>query len=269
MPYQVIAPDIKLKSIVKQYLVINDLAFIEGMVFLPNGGNFIVFNRGVSGYSQLHNGDNFEIPASYSMSIKTSKAKKVIFTLDSTILASTPIILVELLPLGFYKLFAEDASTLNKQYLLMDKSLQEQYLSKLYSFDSIEEEIEYLNSALIELYNSYNHKQFDIEEALAKIEECHFEITIEELALECGCSRRTLERKFKKYIGITPKSYIFISKFCKTILEYIEEGKSLREMEYLYSDNAHLNKVFQKIVGCVPSKMFSDVARLRFIKVKK
>jgi len=44
--------------------------------------------------------------------------------------------------------------------------------------------------------------------------------------------------------------------------KFIEEGKSLREMEYFYSDNAHLNKVIQKIVGYIPSKIFNDVACL-------
>jgi len=261
MQYQIILPDTKLKSIVKQYLVINDLKFIEDMLFLPNGGNFIIFNRGFTGYAELYNGERFKIPSGYSVSIKTNKAKKTVFDIDNQKDMELPIILAELLPLGFYKLFSQDASLFNKEYMSISVLIKEKYFSKLYSFTCIEEEIEYLDGMLLELYKSHNHKHLSIEDIIQKIEEYHFEITVEELALECGYSRRTLERKFKKMIGLTPKTYIYISKFCKTILEYIEEGKSLREMEYLYSDNAHLNKVFQKSVGCVPSKMFSDVAK--------
>lgn len=50
-------------------------------------------------------------------------------------------------------------------------------------------------------------------------------------------------------------------------MEYISNGKNLNSTEYIYNDNAHLNKVFHNIVGQSPSKLFEDIHKIKKINV--
>ena len=47
MNYKIFPPSNELKDIVKQYVVFHSFENIENMLFLPNGGSFIIFNRDV------------------------------------------------------------------------------------------------------------------------------------------------------------------------------------------------------------------------------
>jgi len=99
-----------------------------------------------------------------------------------------------------------------------------------------------------------------IEDIIDSITHKHYyEVTVKELMVEFQCTRKTIERHFKKYIGLTPKNFIYILKFCKTFLEYVQDTKSLKDRVSLYSDHAHFNVVFQNITGYTPSKLFNAV----------
>ena len=50
MIYDIFSPANNLQNIVLKYVVINSFEGIENLIFLPNGGNFIVFNRGFKGH---------------------------------------------------------------------------------------------------------------------------------------------------------------------------------------------------------------------------
>lgn len=170
MKYKVISPDARLSEIIKYYIVVYDITLLSNMLFLPNGGNFIVFNRGISGYSLLHNGEKHEIPKGYSSSIKTTKSKKAVLDLDNIpTISSKVIILVELLPLGFYKLFKEDASLLKTQYWPLENKVINTYFSKLYMHKNLQEDITYLNESFLQMYNEQNNSRELIDDILTKI----------------------------------------------------------------------------------------------------
>jgi len=268
MKYEVISPDARLSEIIKYYIVVYDITLLSDILFLPNGGNFIIFNRGISGYSLLHNGEKHEIPKGYSASIKTTKSKKAVLDLDNIpTIEPKVVILVELLPLGFYKLFKEDASLLNTQYRPFENKVINTYFSKLYMHKNLQEDITYLNESFLQMYNEQNNSRELIDDILTKIQEYNYEVTIDELVDEFACSRRTIERQFKKFIGLPPKKFIFICKFYQIFMEYISNGKNLNSTQYIYNDNAHLNKVFHNIVGQSPSKLFEDIHKIKKIHV--
>lgn len=262
MIYDVFPSASRLEGIVKQYVVITSLEGMDTLLFLPNGCNFIVFNRGFDGYIKVYKEDrNFPIPKNYSISIKNNKIKK--FRLSDQSLASSvelPLILVELTPIGFYKLFNLNATILNHCFFEIQENIIDEYFDKLYTHKCIEEELEYLNQSLHKLQSSQNNSHMCIQDAMDKIiNKYHFEVSVKHLLEEFGCSRSKLEREFKKIIGFTPKNFIYISKFCKTVLAYIEDDCGLNEMEYLYSDYSHMNSVFKKFFGANPSVVFDDV----------
>ncbi len=262
MIYNVFSPLKELDGIIKQYVVITSLDGIDSLLFLPNGCNFIVFNRGFNGYTEIYNdGKKFPIPKNYSISVKNNKIKKFVLSQENFVSdIKFPLILAELTPIGFYKLFNKDASVLKECYLEMESEIIDNYFKDLYTHNSIEEELEYLNSSFTALQSSQNNTHMCIQDVMDKIIETYrFEITVTKLLEEFECSRSTLEREFKKIIGLTPKNFIYISKFCKTVIAYIEDERKFNELEYFYSDHSHMNAVFKKFFGVNPSVVFEDV----------
>lgn len=261
MIYNVFSPPKELDDTIKQYVVITSLEGIDSLLFLPNGGNFIVFNRGFDGYTKIYNEDKkFPIPKNYSISVKNNKIKKFVLNENSLSNIKFPLILAELTPIGFYKLFNANASILKEGYLEIEASIVENYFKDLYTHDSIEAEIAYLNSSLNMLQLSQGNKHMCIQDVIDKIiNTYHFEVSIKKLLEEFNCSRSKLEREFKKIIGLTPKNFIYISKFSKTVIAYIEDDCCFNELEYLYSDYSHMNSVFKKFFGVNPSVVFDDV----------
>src|SRR3990167_2553409 len=135
MIYNIFSPSKELDDIVKQYIVITSLKGIETLLFLPNGCNFMLFNRGFDGYTEIYNEDKkFPIPKNYSISIKNNKIKKfVLSSKDSASDIKFPLILAELTPIGFYKLFNTNASVLKEGYLEIEISVIENYFKELYT----------------------------------------------------------------------------------------------------------------------------------------
>ena len=260
MNYNIVSPSKELESVIKQYIVITSLDGIDDLLFLPNGCNFIIFNRGINGYAQVYNSnEKFQIPKKYSISAKTNQIKKFVLH-DKPNKIEFPIIFAELTPIGFYKLFNLDASLLKDSYLELDSDIVKKYFQELYNFSTIEDEISYLNSNLKSLYDSQNNKHMPIEDVIDKIINSYqLEVTIDMLVKEFDCSRSTMERNFKKIVGLTPKNFIFVTKFCKTVLEYIEKGCKFSELTYLYSDSSHLNSVFKKFFGLNPSTIIENI----------
>lgn len=274
MIYNISSPPQELQSTIKHYVVINSLDGIDSLLFLPNGCNFIVFNRGLEGYTEIYNEDKkFPIPKNYSVSPKSNKVHKFVLSdTENSVSIKFPIILVELTPIGFYKLFNTEASELNKGYKELEQSIVDTYFKDLYSHNSIEEELEYLNSSLSALHISQNNTYIPIEDVIDRIMHSYnFEVTVKSLIKEFNCSRSTMERDFKKIIGLTPKNFIFISKFCKTVLAYIDDDYNINELEYLYSDYSYMNAVFKKFLGVSPSVILSEVTnnKIRIHQMQK
>jgi len=261
MNYKIFSPSDDLKKIVKYFIVIESLENIGSLLFLPNGGNFIVFNRGMKACSKSFcNSEIFEIPVSYSVSMKSNKVKSIVVDKNYEHKDNMfPIILVELLPIGFHKLFNIDASKLNSSYIEINEDTVSKHFPQLYKHNNLEEELAYLNKSLMDMNNSHCNKHLCLEDVLERINDEFFDISVQDLLDEFKCSRSTMERQFKKIVGFTPKRYILIAKFCKTFLEYVEGKRTFHELQYIYSDNSHMNLTFKNMLGIAPSEILARV----------
>ena len=267
MQYKTYLPSKELKHIVKRYVEITSFRDEGKLLFVPNGRNFIVFNRGVSGHSSLHNGEKIFVPDSPSISSKVLKAKTLILDIKSLDDAEFPILLVELQPIGYYKIFQSDASPLATHYQKIEEKLLEKYFSKLYTHKKIGEEIAYVEKSILAIDLFHRNKRECIEDVLHKIKEFKYEMPIEELAREFGCSRRSLERKFKQFIGMSPKNYMQTAKFYQSLISYIRDGKSFKEMEFLYTDSSHFNVVSKRLTGKTPSQLYKAIKEKKEIRL--
>ncbi|MEY8759483.1 helix-turn-helix domain-containing protein [Chryseobacterium tongliaoense] len=92
------------------------------------------------------------------------------------------------------------------------------------------------------------------------------QVTVEKLAAEMCVSNRTLERIFKKNVGISPKDFLQIVRF-QEVLKRLQnasvnydtdaekESLLLIAFELGYYDHAHLTKEFKKYSGILPSEL--------------
>jgi AraC-like DNA-binding protein len=86
----------------------------------------------------------------------------------------------------------------------------------------------------------------------------HGAVSVEQLADQCGLSRRQFERKFKEHAGFSPMLYSRIIRFQSAIKFYNSCGKSLTELAYQcgYYDQSHFIHDFKKFSGFHPKVYF-------------
>jgi AraC-like DNA-binding protein len=81
-------------------------------------------------------------------------------------------------------------------------------------------------------------------------------LTIESLLQNLSVTERTLERKFKLHIGITPKRFSDIVRLNISAkrMQQLKTGRSLTAIAYEsgYFDQAHFIKEFKKYTGITP-----------------
>ena len=92
-------------------------------------------------------------------------------------------------------------------------------------------------------------------------------LSVDELSRICHVSNRTMERIFKKNVGIPPKEFISIVRFQKVLKRLRQMGahdvaqgvseESLMRIafELGYYDHAHLTNEFKKYAGILPSEL--------------
>lgn len=96
-------------------------------------------------------------------------------------------------------------------------------------------------------------------------------VSIADLCTQLDVSERTLERSFKKYIGMAPKYYARIIRF-NHIFELIQ-NKSLRWADLVYEsgyyDQSHFIRDFKKFSGEDPTRYIFDEPNLANFFLKK
>jgi AraC-like DNA-binding protein len=82
--------------------------------------------------------------------------------------------------------------------------------------------------------------------------------SVDAWARASGCSARTLERRFDRFIGISPKEFSRVRRFQRA-LRLAREQPTLRWAAIAagagYSDQAHLGRDFRQFAGCPPTLM--------------
>lgn len=90
----------------------------------------------------------------------------------------------------------------------------------------------------------------------------HLNSSIKEICLQEGYSIRTLERRMKKTVGLSPKQYQRIMRFNK-VLQYLKENRSQHNWSRIanlfgYYDQTHFIKEFKLFYGKTPAQYSMD-----------
>ncbi|GIP17701.1 hypothetical protein J40TS1_33430 [Paenibacillus montaniterrae] len=155
---------------------------------------------------------------------------------------------IALTPLGLLQLFQYPGIQLTEQMVpaaCVDAGLDKLYRILIGSTD-IDDTLYAINHYLLYKLEELDEKDTSrIEEMLAYVEQECEQLSIVRMAHHFRVSVSTLERGFKKDVGLTPKSYGNIVKFRKHV-----EMKGRRNwLEHRYYDQSHLLKAAHKFAG--------------------
>ena len=110
---------------------------------------------------------------------------------------------------------------------------------------------------LVELLVHWSEPDTVITEALGLIEEAKGQISVEALAEAVGLSDRQLERKFTRHVGLLPKAFCRLTRFCqvKSLLESARKPNGC-DLAYAcgYYDQTHLIREFRLFTGQTPAR---------------
>lgn len=136
---------------------------------------------------------------------------------------------------------------------------QELFLSEqLSGATSTAHKIDILSSYLFSQIRRNNfHQTPEMQHALSKIIHSKGSISLKQLQLELQLSERSFERKFKSYVGITPKLFSRICRF-QTSLSQLKE-KSYNKLSDIafendYTDQSHFIRSFKEFAGFSPNQ---------------
>lgn len=127
-----------------------------------------------------------------------------------------------------------------------------------------EERIKILEEFLLAIIKPQSFTE--VEQALPFLTDFDRSYTITEIADKLGISSRTLNRKFKDAIGVSPIEYRRIAQFRHSLNSKIfsEQFRRLTDIGYgsNFYDQSYFNKVYKKLTGSNPKVFFNAVDRL-------
>ncbi|PHR59539.1 MAG: hypothetical protein COA44_00935 [Arcobacter sp.] len=260
MNISIIQPAHELKSIIKNFLVIESLESFETFWILPTAGNFIFFNLGLDAFLHDYEIDqtSFSLPKDIAVSIKSNNIIRLGVQKGHNI--TFPILAVELLPTACNRLFSESTVDLNCVYQPFSQCLKEKDVSfdDLYKYKSVDEQIRYIETGffkLKELASPMDDACENIEGIIEYICETIRRINVTDILEEFNYSRSSLERDFRRIIGYTPKELIQIMRFGMICKDVIMNGYDYMQLEYDFFDQSHMNKALRKFIDVPPSKL--------------
>jgi AraC-like DNA-binding protein len=166
---------------------------------------------------------------------------------------------------GFHKIFqlpahqfnnrSQDAvKFLGKQIIEINHQLRKRQLSG---------KIEFVDAWLIEQMKAPKKPARNIDEAIQLIERRRGNISLRELEEATFTTKRTLERHFLEQVGLHPKSFSRLVRFC-SMIEYLESNNNVKWQQlaeiFGYYDHSHLIHEFKTLTGGSPHHFFSAKA---------
>jgi AraC-like DNA-binding protein len=177
-------------------------------------------------------------------------------------------------PTALYKLTQLDVSTINDKHIpLSDFSKPLNNILNAFFARNLggEEAVEALETLLKNLPLTINNHTNNVDKALAIINQKDGQISINELLQDIPVSQKTLETKFKQMVGLTPKKYARLYRFCMLMRQYGENKLKFKDLVEIYNfhDNSHFTKEFKFFMKQSPKSYFKNESEFikKYLKV--
>lgn len=166
-------------------------------------------------------------------------------------------------PEGIYHTFGLPASAIDHNFIDIEGvagNLFKEFCLKLHESESIFQMISITENYLLKKIHDKRVDLYYLETAAEFIRKSNGRISVDELAGKVFISTRQLEREFKKKLGLSPKSYIRISRL-NDVNRKIQNGEriDLTELSFSagYADQAHFIRDFKQFTGESPKVFLS------------
>jgi AraC-like DNA-binding protein len=248
-----IPPHPALAHLIRHYLVLDGLQ--------PAGGVHRLFADGNTGL--VFNLDN----AAFASAVHSCWLYGQIKTYyDLALTGSINWIVVVLQPYGAYHLWGVPANELFNCFFPAEEVLKHrlhEVSNALLRVPQLSERVQLLDSFFLQQINKSKGPDPVILQAADTIIKHEGRLTVELLLRSLYVTERTLERKFKHTIGITPKRFIEIVRLNVSAkrMQRMNEKQSLAGVAYDsgYFDQAHFIKDFRKFTGFTPQQYHDQV----------
>jgi len=231
-------PDDDMKLVVPNGRLLMIIPFSNGLLGKKDGRSYIAKTHGIS-------------------LVGMSDSPSVV---DAVTDAPVGIIGVEFDPLGAYRFFRMDMSTLaQKLNKLTDilPAIAPDLEDRIQSHPGIDDKIRTLQSQLLSLTRKTERDQI-FEYCIQQIHDSEGNIRIKELEKKTGYSSRWLNMKFDNLLGMNPKSLSSIVRFQKNYQAMIFNPCGFfnrKDFFDHYHDGSHFFKNFKRYTGYAPSRI--------------
>ncbi len=166
-------------------------------------------------------------------------------------------IVLRLSPACFYKFTGRNAQEYQYKFLELEQLIPKNCLHEFHS--AIKENFEI--KSVIELSKSlfqahFSEKHFHpLSSSLEQIHATKGAVSMAEIEEQCRCSTSTINRYYKKYVGMTLGLYIRLVRFSNFFNALHNPNTKLVDLAYQYEffDQSHFIRDFKKFSGITPS----------------
>jgi len=168
---------------------------------------------------------------------------------------------VKIKPIGLFVLLHQPLNLLANQPLKPDElsvSVLQELYEKIYEADSDESKINLLNKFFLQRLLTADLPEPLIGQALQIILQQQGNLRIDALTDHLDVHYKTLERKFKTYVGLSPKTFARVLRFKNTYKQFhaIAHHDSSFFLDLGYYDQNHFIKDFKYFLHTTPSKYY-------------
>jgi AraC-like DNA-binding protein len=145
---------------------------------------------------------------------------------------------------------SEASNKLHDLSQFLPKELVERLFEQVIGETTIEEIAKQLDANLSEHYNLWS-EPLESDSIVNKIYKANGLLNLADLLKEYSHSQRTLERLFKKEVGVSPQRFLRLVRFNFIIREIETQQQAIPDLieKYNYYDRSHFEKDFQKFLG--------------------
>ncbi|MCM4173021.1 AraC family transcriptional regulator [Arenibacter sp. TNZ] len=186
---------------------------------------------------------------------------QVTFPVYGQIIGPLKTIMVFFQPLGKYLLFGTDMSSLKNKAMTLSEFLGKEKADKLLAKLRADQNSEYQIEVLNDFFLGLNTVREEVDNIKRVMEYIHINkgvVTIKDIEQNCHCHRKTLERHFKKMIGLSPKVYTQIYQF-KCLINLLRAQPTITWAQLAdqagYYDQSHMSRYVKEYLKVSPNSI--------------
>jgi AraC-like DNA-binding protein len=180
-----------------------------------------------------------------------------------------------LIPFAALRYFKLDHGLLLHNFIklnnVINKEVYSQFRRKVNLCKSDSDHLETVSEFLNFAGKTSEHAEDEIELLCRMISETSGEKKLDEYYAQLSVNKRSLQRKFKKAVGFTPKEFARLVRVQQASSDLVKQGFKHFDIMYKYGyyDQSHYIKEFRKFMGSSPKDFEQSQKRIDFKFIEK